>query len=174
MKSLHAVLALLLLATLVAIPFAARAEDDALLRNQIISDHCATLHSLIDQQQRRDLVSRTNLGREYENTDKQLNAFTQRIHNNNIDAPQYQQLLTQFRDATSQFRDAYVHYDDAIVKLQAVNCQQRPSDFDAQLTVTRGLRDTTEGTITHAAALIGQYRDAVAQLALPNVKAATQ
>jgi hypothetical protein len=163
-KSLRFLTVFLAACVLVALPFAARAEDITAERAQLISSHCKALHMLIDQLQRRDLVSRTNLGREYESVDKQLSAFNQRIHNNNINNQAYTQLLTQFRDATTQFRDTYVHYDDSINKLQAIDCQAHTADFDAQLTVTRSLRDATEGTITHAAALVGQYRDLAVQL----------
>lgn len=145
-------------------PLAALAESVAATRTELITQQCKQLHSLIDQQQRRDLVSRTNLGREYESVDKQIDAFAQRVHNNNISSTAYQQLVTQFRDATSQFRDAYVKYDDNVNKLQAINCQDRPADFDLQLTATRGFRDTVEGSVSHAAALLGQYRDMVVEL----------
>ena len=163
MKRHYVVTCFLAIGALLALPFVAHAEDSA-ARLQLISQHCSQLHTFIDQQQRRDLVARTNLGREYESVDKQLDAFNQRIHANNINNQPYQQLLTQLRDATTQFRDAYIHYDDSLNKLQAINCQQHPDMFDAQLTASRTLRDATEGTITHAAAIIGQYNDLVTQL----------
>lgn len=164
MKVIRFVTRLGALLILCSLPLAAVAQDAASTRLTIITQHCKQLHNLLDAQQRRDLVSRTNLGREYETVDKELAAFTQRIHNNNLSNTSFQQLLSQFRDATSRFREAYIAYDDSLNSLQAINCQDRATDFDAQLTVTRGLRDTVEGTITHAAALVGQYRDATVQL----------
>jgi oligoendopeptidase F len=153
-----------LTAVLLAVPFTARAQDAATARSQLIVMHCKEVRTLLDSLQRRDLVARTNLGHEYEATTKLLDAFAQRIHNNNVDDQPYQQLISQFAVATTQFRDAYVHYDDSMNTLKQIDCQIKPADFDAQLEQTRALRDTTEGASTHAAAIVGQYRDMMAAL----------
>lgn len=144
---------------LFALPYAAQAQTTTAERYQLISDHCQDLHNLVDQLQRRDLVSRTNLGREYESVHNQLTAFNQRIHNNNLDDQPFGQLLAQFDDAANQFRDAYVHYDDGLNKLENIDCQKNPAAFDAQLDQTRMLRDATESTANHAASITSQYRD---------------
>lgn len=164
MKLIRFLTASLGLGALFLLPFAVQAQQVPSARDALISAHCVQLHNLVDQLQRRDLVARTNLGREYESIDKQLTAFTQRVENNRIDNQAYEVLLTQFRDATSQFRAAYVRYDDSITKLQQTNCQTEPAAFDAQLNSSRSLRDTVEGTVTHAAALLGQYREVVVTL----------
>lgn len=157
---------------LCAAPYAAMAQTTAAQRYQLISSHCQELHSLIDQLQRRDLVSRTNLGREYESIDNQLTAFNTRLHNNNLDNQPFVQLLGQFNDAANQFRDAYVHYDDGLNALENINCQKDPVGFDTQLVQTRQLRDETEGAASRALAITGQYRDLTASLqeTLPSSK----
>ena len=119
---------------------------------------------LLDELQRRDLVARTNLGREYESMTRLFNAFNQRVRNNNLNAQPFEQLASQFNDATAQFRAAYVQYDDSMIKLKDTDCKNKPGDFDAQLAQTRSLRDATEGASTHAAAIAGQYRTQMAQL----------
>lgn len=153
-----------LLLGLCAAPFAAYAQDAATARNQIIASRCKEVRLLLDELQRRDLVSRTNLGREYESIAKLLSAFTQRVRNNNLQSQQFEQLLTQFSDATSQFRSAYVRYDDSLIKLQQTDCQAKPADFDTQLAKTRELRDATTGASTHAAAVTAQYRNLMVQM----------
>lgn len=178
MKLLKTLAVSLFAIALFAMPYTAQAQTVTAQRYQIITNHCQDLHNLIDQLQRRDLVSRTNLGREYESIDNQLNAFNTRIRNNNLDSQPFTELLTQFNDAANQLRDSYVHYDDGLNKLENIDCQKKPADFDAQLTQTRQLRDETEGAASRALAITGQYRDLVAQLqtALPSSskKGATQ
>lgn len=164
MKLLKTLAASLFAVALFALPYAAQAQTATAQRYQIISNHCQDLHNLIDQLQRRDLVSRTNLGREYESIDNQLSAFNTRIRNNNLDSQPFAQLLGQFNDAANQLREAYVHYDDGLNKLENIDCQKKPADFDAQLAQTRQLRDATEGAASRALAITGQYRDLVAQL----------
>ena len=156
--------ALLLLLCLLAVPVTALAQDPAAARRQIISERCQSIRLLLDELQRRGLVSRTNLGREYESTVRLFTAFNQRVRNNNINAQPFEQLTAEFSDATNQFRSAYVEYDDSMIKLQGTDCQAKPGDFDTQLTETRRLRDATEGAHTRAAALAGQYRTQMVQL----------
>lgn len=164
MKLLTTIGITLLFGTLFALPFAAEAQTTAAQHYQLISGHCQDLHNLIGQLQRRDLVSRTNLGREYESIANQLAAFNQRVHNNNLDNQQFVQLLSQFDDAVNQLRDTYVHYDDGMNKLLQIDCQKNPTDFDTQLTQTRVQRDATEGAAQRALAVVGQYRDLVTAL----------
>ena len=140
------------------------AQEATTSRQQLIVGRCQALDTLLDQLQRRDLVSRTNLGREHENIARQLGAFNQRLRNNNHNAGPYEQLLGDLNRATTQFREAYVRYDDSMNSLRQIDCRTAPGDFELKLAETRALRDTTEGAITHAAAIVGQYRDTVMQL----------
>jgi hypothetical protein len=157
------------LCAIVALPFvlpvAVQAQDSASARNQLISRQCKSVQSTIGALQRRDLVSRTNLGREYESIARELDAFNKRVRNNGINAQPYEQLLSQLNDATTRFREAYVSYDDSLNALLSIDCQNKPGEFDAQLNVARNLRDSTEGATLRAAAIVGQYRDAAAALA---------
>lgn len=133
-------------------------------RQQLLSDKCQSIRSLLDQLQRRDLVSRTNLGREHESISRQMGAFNQRLRQHHLDAVPYEQLLTELTRATTQFREAYVRYDDQMNALRQINCRTDPAGFELKLAEVRALRDVTEGAITHATALVGQYRDTLAQL----------
>ena len=152
------------------VPPVAVAQDTAALRMQAIRENCQSIRLLLDTLQRRDLVSRTNLGREYESMGRLFSAFKQRVQNNNLDAAAFTQLATQFTTATNNFRSAYVRYDDSLIRLQQINCQDSPGDFDVQLASVREQRDATEGLSRQAAAIAGQYRDRMAdlQLSLPN------
>lgn len=145
-------------------PIAARAQDAAAARNQIITERCESVKLLLDELQRRDLVSRTNLGREYESAARLFSAFTQRVKNNNLSPQPFEQLGGDFTRATVQFRAAYVDYDDNMIKLQAIDCKVKPAEFDAELVRTRELRNVTEGASTHAAAIAGQFRTQMVQL----------
>jgi hypothetical protein len=154
----------LLLAALLAVPVVAQAQDTAAARRHTISERCQNIQLLLNELQRRDLVSRTNLGREYESTARLFTAFIQRVRNNNLNVQEFERLASQFNDATSQFRSAYVQYDDSLIKLQEIDCRAKPGDFDSQLAQTRTLRDATEGSSTHAAAIAGQYHTQMVQL----------
>ncbi len=151
-------------ALLVVTPVAVFAQPVFSARQQIISDRCQSISTLLDQLQRRDLVSRTNLGREHENIARQLSAFNQRMRSSNLNVIPYEQLLTQLNGATAQFREAYIRYDDHMNELRQVDCRTTLDLFEAKLAETRVLRDATEGAIVHAAALVGQYRDSLAQM----------
>ncbi len=167
---------MILVVALVATPVVALAQPVFSARQQLITDNCQSLGTLLDQQQRRDLVSRTNLGREHENIARQLSAFNQRMRSSNLNAVPYEQLLTQLNGVTTQFREAYIRYDDRMNELRQVDCRTAPDVFEVKLAETRVLRDATEGAIVHAAALVGQYRDSLAQIQaqLPPDTGATQ
>lgn len=165
MKLLRFVSLLAFITVPFALPALAHAQDSTATRNKLIVDHCKSVQTAIGSLQRRDLVSRTNLGREYESIGKELNAFGQRVRNNGFSTQQYDQLLSQLNDATAQFREAYVHYDDSLNALLSTNCQQKPGEFDTQLSTARNLRDITEGAASRAAAVVAQYRDAADTLA---------
>lgn len=164
MKSRRNIAVIFLVLLAVAVPVTAQAQDPLAVRYQAISDRCQSLRLLLDELQRRDLVSRTNLGREYESVARLFGAFNQRVKNNNLNAQQFEQLTVDFNNAASQFRSAYVQYDDGLIALQQIDCKQKPAEFDAQLTRTRELRDATEGAATHAHAISGQYRTLMVQL----------
>lgn len=149
---------------LIATPFVLRAQAPPTDRNQLIKERCQSFAGLIDQLQRRDLVSRTNLGREYETISKQLNAFNQRLRNNDFDAKPFEQASTQFTEATNAFRAAYVKYDDSLNKLLTIDCKTNPAAFDTQLVVARNLREATLAAASRASDLISQYRNLVQQL----------
>jgi hypothetical protein len=163
-KSRRNIVTIILALVVTAVPLAAQAQDATAARYQTISDRCQSLHLLLDELQRRDLVSRTNLGREYESVARLFTAFNQRVKNNNLSAQPFEQLAADFTAATSQFRSAYVQYDDSLIELQQIDCKDKPADFDAQLARTRELRDATEGAATHANAISGQYRTQMVQL----------
>lgn len=154
----------ILIVALLAIPSAALAQDPIAVRYQTISDRCQSLQLLLQELQRRDLVSRTNLGREYESIARLLSAFNQRVKNNNLSPQSLERLTVDFNNAASQFRSAYVQYDDGLIALQQIDCKQKPADFDAQLTRARELRDATEGAATYANAIAGQYRTLMVQI----------
>jgi hypothetical protein len=163
-KSRRNIAAIFIALAVTAVPVAVHAQDATAVRYQAISDRCQSLHLLLDELQRRDLVSRTNLGREYESVARLFNAFNQRVKNNNLNVQPFEQLTSDFNAATSQFRTAYVEYDDSLIALQQIDCKEKPADFDAQLTRTRQLRDATEGAATYANAISGQYRTQMVQL----------
>ncbi|HVI69026.1 MAG TPA: hypothetical protein VM581_01065, partial [Magnetospirillaceae bacterium] len=125
---------------LLCAPVSALAQDATSARQQIIVSQCQALGSLLDQLQRRDLVARTNLGREHENIARQLAAFNQRMKHNNLNAAPYEQLLGELNGATSQFRETYVRYDDRMNELRQINCRTEPGLFESKLAETRALR----------------------------------
>lgn len=154
----------MLVAVLVLFPVLAKAEDVFVGREQIIATRCQEVIGLLDQLQRRDLVSRTNLGREHETIARMLSAFNQRLEHNHLDALPYIRFLAEINSITTQFREAYVRYDDSMNELRTIDCRTKPAEFDAKLAHTRQARDATEGAVTHAAAVISQYRDMLAQM----------
>lgn len=165
MKAIKSYIITLAAVALVIVPFVAYAQTPT-DRNRLIGEHCQSFAGLIDQLQRRDLVSRTNLGREYEAVNRQLNAFNQRLRNNDIDAKPFEQLTVQFTEATNAFRAAYVRYDDSLNKLLTIDCKTDPTAFDAQLATARSQREATLSAVNRAGEVIGQYRAQVQQLSV--------
>lgn len=163
MKHLKIIFGFIFTIALAAVPLAVLAQS-SIDRQQLIVQRCSELETAIDQLQRRDLVSRTNLGREYESVSREMDALNQRLHANNLDNHAFLQLFSDFNNATSQFRDAYVHYDDGVSKLLGVNCQQHPQDFDTQLASVKDLRGAVDGAATRAASILGQYKTQISQL----------
>lgn len=146
---------------LVCSPLAAAAQDT---RTQLIVDRCSQILSELSEVQRRDLVARTNMGREYENIDKQLTAFTQRVHNNNFNQQPFADTLTQYHDAVNQFRSAYVSYDDSMTELQNIDCKKQPADFSNKLQQTRTLRQAAQDHVAQINSALSHYHDLMEDL----------
>lgn len=143
-------------------------------RLAIIQSKCQVAHDNLDLLRRRDLVARTNRGREYENIVKQLEAFTQRVRHNRLDAGRLGTTTQQFKIAVDQFRDAYLRYDDSLSELLQTDCRTKPDVFALKLEESRVLRAETAVSATRAEELALNYRELVATLAGPNINGAAQ
>ncbi len=133
-------------------------------KTDLVVAQCSQLHTNLKELEARDLVSRTNMGREYENIDKQISAFTERVQNNNYNNQSFLDLQTQYKSAVNQFRAAYVQYDDSINELIAIDCQSKPSDFLTTLDKTKTLRTAVNDKVTSVSSILSQYREQMVQL----------
>jgi hypothetical protein len=138
------------------------ATDDTRLR--LISQNCSSLHTLLDQLQRRDLVARTNRGRAYEAQITQIDAFSQRLRNNNILSQPLDGPANNFKNAVDTFRTAYVQYDDHMTTLLQIDCRSKPEDFAAMLDQVRGLRDNVGAQVSRGEDSLATYRQALVDM----------
>ena len=152
-------------ATVVIVPLVVQAEGilDA-ERLSAIQERCTVLQTTLDQLQRRDLVARTNRGREYENVNKQVDALTERLRHNNIPATMLNKPLADFKAAVTSFRAAYVVYDDSMSTLIRIDCNRNTTDFAQELEKARVLRASVGVEVTKAEIALDKYRQAIVVL----------
>ncbi len=148
-----------------AVPLVAHSQDilDA-SRLAAIQQRCTVLQTSLDQLQRRDLVARTNRGREYENVNRQISALITRLHHNNLSSTTFDVSVADFRAAVLAFRDAYVRYDDSMSALRQIDCNDRASDFAQSLEKVRVLRAGVGVEVTKGEKALGQFRKALLAL----------
>ncbi|MGH7196831.1 MAG: hypothetical protein ACREGJ_03670 [Candidatus Saccharimonadales bacterium] len=150
---------------LLLVPVAVNAENaTSPERAALIHDNCTNLKRLLQQQQRRDLVSRNNRGRGYESLVTQLEAFSDRLHYNKINADRHDRLLVDLKATVDRFRNAYLHYDATLTALIQADCQAKPADFGVLLDQTRSARQAIGNEVTKAEELTIEYRKAVTDL----------
>lgn len=145
-------------------PAMATAQDAAAQRLTRIRDNCQALHEVIDLQRRRDLVARTNRGREYENLNKQIDAFGQRLRNNRIDSQRFDRLFDEFQQASTEFRGVYTRYDNSLQAMLQTDCQKDSQKFSQFLSDARVLRAQTSTAVVQADMVLAQYRQAMVDM----------
>lgn len=138
------------------------ATDDARLKS--ITQGCAELLTSLEQLQRRDLVARTNRGRAYEAQITQMNAFAQRLRNNNISSQPLDGPTNDFKNAVDTFRTAYVQYDDRMTTLLQIDCRAKPDEFVTALDQVRNLRDNVGAQVSRGETSLTTYRQAIVDL----------
>jgi hypothetical protein len=155
---------LLTLALVMALPATVSAQTilDA-ARLSAIQERCAVLQTSLDQLRRRDLVARTDHGHEYENLTRQMNAFSQRLRNNNLPNQTLDEPANDFKSAVAAFRQAYVYYDDSITNLRQIDCLEHVADFARILEETRVLRAKIGIEVTRGETALKSYRRAMAE-----------
>ena len=155
----------LALAVVVGVPFVAHADPDAnAQRLSAIQQRCTVLQTTLNQLQRRDLVARTNRGREYEDMNRQIDAFSQRLRHNNISDSSLNASITNFHTYVNAFREAYARYDDSMTNLLRSDCNGHTADFSDALAVSRVLRAAVGVQVTNAENALLAYRQAVVAL----------
>lgn len=144
------------------IPFAAHAQDSAdASRLAAIQQRCTVLQTSLDQLQRRDLVARTNRGREYENVNRQIDAFITRLYHNNLSSATMDGPISDYKTAVLDFRDAYVRYDDSMTALLQIDCSKNVSGFAKALDASRVLRAAVGVDVTKGEKALSSFRKAL-------------
>lgn len=145
-------------------------------RLSMISQRCTVIQTILDQLQRRDLVARTNRGRSYEAQVKQIDAFIQRMHANNLATDTLDGPATSFKASVDEFRNAYVQYDDHITILRQIDCRSKPADFAIMLEQVRVLRQEVGATVTKGENNLAAFRQAMETLqpTLPDAHGGSQ
>jgi hypothetical protein len=155
----------LALAVVVGAPLVVYADPDASAqRLSAIQQRCTVLQTILNQLQRRDLVARTNRGREYEDMNRQIDAFSQRLRHNNISDASLTVSVTNFRTYVNTFREAYARYDDSMSNLLRSDCNGHTADFSDALAVSRVLRAAVGVQVTNVENALLAYRQAVVAL----------
>lgn len=152
---------ILLSAVVLASPSVLAQEAISPARLMAISAKCDDLHFTLQKLQRSDAVSRTNMGREYENILDQLKALSDRLENNKINNAQFDALREELKSTIDAFRAAYIEYDNTLTSLRQIDCKTKPADFDLALQRTHGLRATIHAQTVTAEGIIARYREEV-------------
>ena len=164
MKYARHLLLIALIAVLVGPATANAADIMRAERLSLIQDRCTVLQISLDQLQRRDLVARTDHGRQYENLIRQIDAFDLRLRNNNMPTQLLDGPTAAFKTAVTAFRDAYIRYDDSMNALREVDCHTHTTDFAQLLEQTRVLRAAVGIQVSSGDNSLKAYREAMVLL----------
>lgn len=140
------------------------AADLTTTRLKTIQKRCEVLQTTLDQLQRRDLVSRTDLGREYESINRQISAFILRMNNNGMNTATLSGPTSDYRNAVIAFREAYIRYDNSMNDLRDIDCRAHAGDFANTLDVTYVLRASVGAEVARAKDALDRYRKAMVTL----------
>lgn len=136
------------------------------LQEALITERCSIIKQTLDKQRRRDLVSRINRGREYQNLIDQQQALTDRIRNNGMDQTGFEQRLNELKAAFDVFRSDYTLYDDAFSSLLNVDCKKDPGNFLSALINVRQLRQKVGEKTQKIAEILALQRELIVNLRL--------
>jgi uncharacterized DUF497 family protein len=148
------------LASLVFVPVVAYAAQTtpSPSRLETIRHNCTVIQTILDQLQRRDLVTRTNRGRAYEAQIKQIDALQQRMVTNHIVTSAVEPRIAQFKTNVETFREAYVAYDDRMKAIRLIDCREKPDIFATALDDIRKLREQLGAEVIKTENTLAQYR----------------
>ena len=145
------------LITVLALPTGAQAETST----DAVRTNCASIVISLKELQKRDAVNRTNLGRSFETTARQLAAFSQRLENNKVNAQQFNSLKNEYGLQLDAFRTSYVNYDTALTTLLKIDCSNKPEDFISSLNQARVMRAAVGAEVAHIQDTLGRYQLAI-------------
>jgi hypothetical protein len=137
------------------------AEVTADQRQETIRDRCEGIKATLDQLERRDLVSRINRGREYQNISGQVEALAARMRNNKLSGGQLEQQVADLKVTIDNFRATYNRYDNTVAGLIKMDCRAKPAEFGAQLDLARNLRAAVGVEVANINASLTRYREIV-------------
>lgn len=132
----------------------------------LVSERCSSIKIALDQQRRRDLVTRVNRGRAYQSLIDQLQALTNRVRNNQMSTQPFEQQQTILKQEFDAFRAAYSAYDDSLRTLVNTDCTAKPADFLAQLAQARQFRAQVGNHEKIIADTLTRYREIIVNLQL--------
>lgn len=104
----------------------------------IVKERCDLIKKALEQQRRRDLVSRINRGRAYQDLIDQMDALTNRVKNSQLNTTPFAAQLSEIKGGFDGFRASYTTYDEGLGLLLQTDCSA--SEFLVQLDKTRQLR----------------------------------
>jgi hypothetical protein len=133
-------------------------------RLSLIREHCTVLQTSLDQLQRRDLVARTNRGREYESVIAQLGAFSQRLRNNSKSSQSLDETLGKIKTTVDSFRSNYVEYDNNMNILRQIDCRNQAADFAVALQRTGIMRAQVGAEVTKGDGHLAEARRIIVEL----------
>lgn len=142
------------------IPLAVQASPEP----GLVSERCDLVKSVLGQQRKRDLVSRINRGRAYQNAITQQQALVTRLRNNQLNADSYASQANDIQSGVDRFRSAYTQYDDSIGALLQIDCAQKPNEFINQLEKVRVQRAVVGERITSIENSMTAFRNHVVTL----------
>ncbi|HEU5187560.1 MAG TPA: hypothetical protein VFT87_03585 [Candidatus Saccharimonadales bacterium] len=130
----------------------------------VVSERCGSVKIALDQQRRRDLVTRINRGRAYQTIIDQLQALTDRVRNNQMAVQPFEQQVAVLKQDFELFRTSYTAYDDGLRTLLNIDCKDKPGEFLAQLIQVRQLRTQIGEREKAISDTLGRFREIMVNL----------
>lgn len=152
-------IALLIAINIPAVAARAQTAPDVLVR-----DRCTSVKLLLDQQRRRDIVTRINRGRAYQTIIDQMRALGDRVRNNQMNTQPFEQQQAALTAQFETFRSAFTAYDDALGVLLGMDCTDKPVEFLVQLAKVRQLRSDVGVQVNQVKTTLVRYREIVVNL----------
>ena len=126
---------------------------------------CDSVQATIRRLHTTDGLLRVNIGQTYNDISARLMArLNGRLALNRIDSARLVEITSQFESTRLTFNSTYNTYEGAVSSLVKIDCNARPTEYYAQLLITRDARHKLSTSVQELNDLVSEYRMTVEKL----------